>query len=197
MLHINLGLKKRKETDISLLKDLYKMTIVVNEQEIVQNFNCLGPSPDGSETVTIKYNDSYKTLKEVLEDRRTAITTNNLGLYNTDVAYNSKSRYKNAIGKVQDIKKDTELRVFATYAVRVYNNSDTNDVIINELTDYYDPTYTLIDEGQPVYNLKNDGVYASIVKEDLERTEKLVVDKPYYRILNTQDSYDILFHETN
>ncbi len=192
MLHINLGLKKRKETDISLLKDLYKMTIVVNEQEIVQNFNCLGPSPDGSETVTIKYNDNYKTLKKVLEDRRTAITTNNLGLYNTDVAYNSKSRYKNAIGKVQDIKKDTELRVFATYAVRVYNNSDTNDVIINELTDYYDPTYTLIDEGQPVYNLKNDGVYASIVKEDLERTEKLVVDKPYYRILNTQDSYDTI-----
>ena len=94
--------------------------------------------------------------------------------------------------KVQDIKKRYRTQSFCNLCVRVYNNSDTNDVIIDELTDYYDPTYTLIDEGQPVYNLKNDGVYASIVKEDLERTEKLVVDKPYYRILNTQDSYDTI-----
>ncbi len=44
------------------------------------------------------------------------------------MAYNATSRYKNAIDKVQEIKSGTELRVFATYAIRIYNNSDTNDV---------------------------------------------------------------------
>ena len=33
MLHINLGLRKRKETDISLIKDLYKMSVVVNDKK--------------------------------------------------------------------------------------------------------------------------------------------------------------------
>ncbi len=195
MLHINLGLQKRKETDISLIKDLYKVTIVVNEQEVVQNFNCLGgPSPDG--TITIKDDADCKTLKEVLEKRRSTLknSQNHLGLYNTDIAYSSKSRYREAIEQVKNIKKNTELRVFATYAVRVYNNSDTNDVTINEITDYYDPTYTLIDnenEGEgKVLGLSGDGVYTSIVKEDLERVNKLVADKPYYRVLPTNGDYD-------
>lgn len=194
MLHINLGLKKRKETDISVLKDLYKMTIVVNEQEIVQNFNCLGgPAPDG--TITIKDNAGYKTLKEVLENRRNALSNNqnHLGLYSTDIAYSSKSRYSEAIDQVKKIKENTELRVFATYAVRVYNNSDTNDVTINEITDYYDSTYTLIDsenDGIEGMEAGKDGVYASIVKEDLERVNKLVADKPYYRVLPTNGDYD-------
>lgn len=190
MLHINLGLKKRKETDISVLKDLYKMTIVVNEQEIVQNFNCLGgPAPDG--TITIKDNAGYKTLKEVLENRRSK--PNELGLYSTDIAYSSKSRYSEAIDQVKKIKENTELRVFATYAVRVYNNSDTNDVTINEITDYYDSTYTLIDnenDGIEGMEAGKDGVYTSIVKEDLERVKKLVADKPYYRVLPTNGDYD-------
>ncbi len=195
MLHINLGLQQRKESDISLIKDLYKMTIVVNEQEVVQNFNCLGPTPAGSVIeLNVKDNDDYKTLKKALEDRRNK--PNQLGLFNSDIAYSSKSRYSEAIDKVKKIKENTELRVFATYAVRVYNNSDTNDVTINEITDYYDSTYTLIDDendehdGNGVLGLSGDGVYTSIVKEDLERVNKLVANKPYYRVLPTTGGYE-------
>lgn len=181
MKHINLGLQQRKETDMSLLKDLYKMTVIVNEQQIVQNFNCLGPTADENATIKVeKDNTPYKTLKQVLEARRTAIETNDLGLFASDLTYSALSRYKNAIGEVQEIKKDTELRVFATYAVRIYNNSDKNDVKINEVTDYYDKTYTLI----------SSDVHTSIVDETGERTLRLVATAPYYRILSTDQKYD-------
>ncbi len=191
MLHINLGLRKRKETDISLIKDLYKMSVVVNEQEIVQNFNCLVDSSKENGESKIKYNGSFEALKKELERRRAAKETsvNNLGLFSTDVAYNATSRYKNAIDKVQEIKSGTELRVFATYAIRIYNNSDTNDVQINELTDYYDDAYTVVDS-ENMIGMEEDGIYAKIVNDDMERNYKLVANKPYYRILSTTEEYE-------
>ncbi len=191
MLHINLGLRKRKETDISLIKDLYKMSVVVNEQEIVQNFNCLVDSSKENGESKIKYNGSFEALKKELERRRAAGETsvNNLGLFSTDVAYNATARYKNAIDKVQEIKSGTELRVFATYAIRIYNNSDTNDVQINELTDYYDDAYTVVDS-ENMIGMEEDGIYAKIVNDDMERNYKLVANKPYYRILSTTEEYE-------
>lgn len=181
MLHINLGLMGRATTDVSVLKDLYKMTVVVNEQEMVQEFNSLGDTKNG-----------YSDLKILLEGNRSQGYT--LGLYNSDVAYSSKSRYAKAIKQVQDLKEYTELRVFVTYAIRVYNNSETNDVRINEITDYYDDTYKLVDtENSTMHGYKEEsvepGIYASIVGEDLKREEKLVADNPYYRVLSSDSTY--------
>lgn len=180
MLHINLGLIGRAKTDISVLKDIYKMEIVVNEQEVVQEFNVLGETETG-----------FADLKILLEKSRGEGYT--LGLYGSDVSYSSLKRYQNAIEQVQDLKEYTELRVFVTYAVRVYNNSETNDVRINEITDYYDKSYTLIDkENSSIYGYKDDvdekGVYASIVGEDMRREEKCVADTPYYRILSSENA---------
>lgn len=92
----------------------------------------------------------YQKMKEALEAERTAVATNKLGLYTSDVSYSSKSRYENAIKQVKDIKEGTELRVFATYAVRIYNDSDTNDVELNEIVDYFDDTYTLVDDDKNI-----------------------------------------------
>ncbi len=193
MLHINLGLQKRKETDISLLKDLYKMTVVVNEQELVKNYNNLGPQTDGSETITIKYDGSYATLKGHLESERKSREKYTLGLYESDVQYASGSRYKDAADVVEQIKKNTELRVFATYAIRIYNNSDTNDVKINEVIDYYDTTYSVVDNGTEMseghigYDA-TDGIHCPIIDEKTgAHSNKLVADKPYYRVLSATD----------
>lgn len=181
MLHINLGLMGRATTDVSVLKDIYKMEIVVNEQEVVQEFNALGEEQT-----------EYADLKILLEKSRGEGYT--LGLYGSDVSYSSLQRYQNAITQVQDLKKYTELRVFVTYAVRVYNNSETNDIRINEITDYYDESYTLIDtENSSIYGYKQDGeegsgVYASIVGEDMRREEKCVATTPYYRILSSENT---------
>lgn len=168
MLHINLGLKERPKTDMSTIKDLYKITMVVNEQKITKQYNLLGDF-DTSE---------YKLALEKRQNEWNGnkYTKYSLGLYSTDLAYQSYQRYKNAISEVQEMKKGTELRVFVTYVVRVYNNSDTNNVEFNEITDYYDETYTIVSKD----------VKSSIVDNNSKRSEQVVADAPYYRIMNTK-----------
>lgn len=164
MLHINLGLIERTETDMSLLKDLYKVTLVVNEQKMTKEFN---PYGDVS-----AYNDFLVKLENSRAEGYS------LGLYSSDVGYQSYQRYNKAIKAVQDLKDGTELRVYATYIVRVYNNSETNDVEINEITDYFDSTFTLVDSDR----------YTPIINDDMKRNNTLVAEAPYYRICNVSTS---------
>lgn len=168
MLHINLGLKERPKTDMSTIKDLYKITMIVNEQKITKQYNLLGDF-DSSE-----YKLALEKRQNEWEGKK--YTKYSLGLYSTDLAYQSYQRYKNAIPEVQEMKKGTELRVFVTYVVRVYNNSDTNNVEFNEITDYYDETYTIVSKD----------VKSSIVDNNSKRSEQVVADAPYYRIMNTK-----------
>lgn len=165
MLHINLGLIERTETDISLLKDLYKVTVIVNEQKMTKEFNPYG--------TTTNYDDFLINLEKTRADGGYT-----LGLYSSDVGYQSYQRYNNAINAVKEIKDGTELKVYATYIIRVYNNSETNDVEINEITDYFDSTFTLVDGDR----------YTSIVNDDMKRHNTLVAEAPYYRICNVNQS---------
>lgn len=193
MLHINLGLQGRAYTDMSVLKDLYKVTMVVNEQKLTKQFNSIGGTSDNVQNSS----DYEATLKATLEKRKTGSSEYkySLGLYSTDLAYQSYQRYKNAIKEVQDIKKGTELRVYVTYVVRVYNNSETNDVEFNEITDYYDENYTLV---EPAKYKNTDGSFkVSIVDEKLQRNEETVADFPYYRIMDNKDgAANNVWHET-
>lgn len=193
MLHINLGLQERAYTDMSVLKDLYKVTMVVNEQKLTKQFNSIGGTSDNVQNSS----DYEATLKATLEKRKTGSSEYkySLGLYSTDLAYQSYQRYKNAIKEVQDIKKGTELRVYVTYVVRVYNNSETNDVEFNEITDYYDENYTLV---EPTKYKNTDGSFkVSIVDEKLQRNEETVADFPYYRIMDNKDgAANNVWHET-
>lgn len=171
MLHVNLGLKERPTSDISLLEDLYKVTVVVNEQKLTKQYDS---------TAGYSSDNDLDTFLISLETQRRRDGTYTLGLYNADYSYKSQTRYKNAIQQVKDIKKGTELRVFATYVTRVYNNSETNSVEINELTDYYDENFTLV----------ADDVNSSIVNEALIRNQEIIAEKPYYRIISTGKTAD-------
>lgn len=170
MLHINLGLKERPKTDMSTLKDLYKVTMIVNEQKITKQYNVLG------DLDTSEYQLALEKRKKEVNGKK--YTKYSLGLYSTDLAYQSYTRYKDAIQEVKDIKEGTELRVFVTYVVRVYNNSDTNDVEFNEITDYYDKEYTIVSED----------VKASVIDNNSKRSQEVVADAPYYRIMNTKNA---------
>lgn len=183
MLHINLGLQGRALTDISLLKDLYKVTMVVNEQKITKQFNSIGGTSD-----SVANSSEYaQTLKAALEKRKNSDGEYkySFGLYSTDLSYQSYQRYQEAISEVIDLKKGTELRVYVTYVIRVYNNSETNDVEFNEVTDYYDKTYTLVTQAD--YESTDGSYKASIVNEKGERSKQTVADFPYYRIMSVAD----------
>lgn len=161
--HINLGLLERYETDVSLLKDLYSAKVVVNEQQTNYTFNSLGTLT--GEALSQQIDPSYRQM------------TYKLDLYNSDYYYRS-SVYESVTDTITKevlnaIKDETELRLFVTYRIAMYNESELTDVSINEFKDYYDKTFTLITQETK----------ASIVDNQGNRSDQTVAYAPYYRKL--------------
>ncbi len=175
---INLGLVERYQTDISLLKDLYKAKVVVNEQETDYTYNAYGELTEGS--LDKRFEAGYREK------------TYNIGLYNSDYKYRS-SVYSTVTDPVtktvlEAVKDGTELRLFVTYRIAIKNESENTDVSINEFKDYYDSTFTLVDK-------ENIKTYISTGDtSDSAREEKVVAYTPYYRKLvaspNASELYD-------
>ena len=179
MRHLNLGLSKRKKVDTSLTKDLYKVTIVVNEQKEVYKFN----------PYSLQYGD-YINLETNLEKIKTAEGNYTIGLYDSDLKYNSKYHYRDALARISnDLKKNTELRVFATYTVRLYNNSELDEVKFKEVLDYTGPDYTLVQSGQSDYDIQNGFLYSSIINDQMKRETTRIAEAPYYRICESNKTY--------
>ena len=179
MRHLNLGLVKREETDLSLIKDLYKVTVVVNEQKQVYKFNPYGLQKG-----------QYVEFQQALENVRDGSGNKgySLGLYDSDVAYSSMKRYESAISEVQERKQFTELRVFATYVIRLYNNSILEDAEFKEVRDYYDADYTVVQDDN--YDLEDGYLKGSIVNDEMKRETTRLAEAPYYRICR-QDTLNV------
>ena len=168
MENLNLGLVKRKETDLSTIKDLYKVTLVVNEQKIVYQFDPYGVNPG-------RFADIHANL-EIIKNSSGKYS---LGLYESDVGYSSKYHYSQALKRVRDLKEGTELRVFATYMVRLYNNSDIDDATINKVVDYPGNDMTLISEDMT----------APIVNDMMKRETTRIAEAPFFRVCSQNDSH--------
>lgn len=178
---INLGLLERYHTDISVLKDLYKAKVVVNEQETDYTYNSLGLLTDEAlkKTVQPEYREQ----------------TYSIGLYNSDFKYRS-----SAYDSIQDdvtktivkaLKEGSELRLFVTYKIQLYNTSVLTDVSINEFTDYYDKTFSMV--GLETAGKKVTSYISTGDKDDVARKEKVVAETPYYRKLAANNSYSDLY----
>lgn len=148
-LHINLGLKNRKTVDIDASKDLHSAKVVVDGKEINYTFNSLADILNKANMTAI--DKTSNTDKEGY--------TYELGLYRTDYYYRAEIYKSNAevYDSIQSYykkltngsltAKDSELEVFLTYRINLYNTSETNDykVKINELDDYFDSSF-----GEPI-----------------------------------------------
>ena len=178
---INLGLLERYHTDISVLKDLYKAKVVVNEQETDYTYNSLGLLTDEALKKTVQ--PEYRKQ------------TYSIGLYNSDFKYRS-----SAYDSIQDdvtktivkaLKEGSELRLFVTYKIQLYNTSVLTDVSINEFTDYYDKTFSMV--GLETAGKKVTSYISTGDKDDVARKEKVVAETPYYRKLAANNSYSDLY----
>ena len=161
MLHINLGLRERDEADLGVAKDLYKAQVVVNEKSLTYKYNTL-------------YDFEDEANKELLDVQLEAAKAQpyTLGLYSSDYAYRSKV-YETSADVVKDIKADTELRVFLTYKVIAYNESEGYDEVVNLLNDYYDSTFTVVSED----------IRANVLNDEGIREEQTIAEDTYYRVL--------------
>lgn len=179
---INLGLLERYHTDVSVLKDLYKAKVVVNEQETDYTYNSLGLLTGEALDKTIQ--PEYRKQ------------TYSIGLYNSDFKYRS-SAYdlieKDKITKtlVKALKEGTELRLFVTYKIQLYNTSEFTDVSINEFNDYYDKSFSMV--GLETDGKKVTSYISTGDKKDVAREEKTVAETPYYRKLMASNSYSDLY----
>jgi len=167
---INLGLLERYHSDLGVKKDLYMANVVVNGHSNLTTYNSLAPLTD--EALELQITPGYRTK------------TYNIDLYNSDFMYRS-SAYSSITDEItkniiEAVKEDTELRLFVTYKMEFINESVYTDVSVNEFKDYYDKTFTRVDEDITAViedQTADDGEPA--------RKEKIVAYAPYYRKLKT------------
>lgn len=139
-LNINLGLLKREEADVGTTKDLYSAKVIVNGKVLNYKFNTLADL-------------TGTTISRQLQADEMNINYE-LGLYNTDYYYRAElyqtdgaiydriEEFYKSIG--QDVN-ETELEVYLTYKIKVYNESPNYILGINSINDYFDSSF-----GKPV-----------------------------------------------
>lgn len=168
-LHINLGLVRRPEVDLGTTKDLDSAKVIVNDKLLNYKFNRL--EDIGSDCYSRQlYSDSTKIEYE-------------LGLYKTDYYYraemyqsNSNIQGYDAIEKFyKDLKTnidETELDVYLTYKISLYNESSNYIAKINSVDDYFDSSF-----GDPISTKVDKYVKTIDGKEQAGLTE--VANKSY------------------
>lgn len=136
MLNINLGLKERAKADVGASKDLYSAKVVVNDRLVTYRFNKL---------------DDYG--QDLLTRQLTADTAEikyELGLYSSDYYYRAEVYKTNSeiYDAVEEFYKNlgtsldaTELDIYLTYKIDLYNESYDYLVQFNEIADYFDSTF--------------------------------------------------------
>lgn len=134
--HINLGLIEREKFDLTLYKDLMKVTIYINNKRYVYNYN--SRKDEGLE-VTVNESDfnsvQYAKRGTDISDRVNSTNLYERELRDSDIAYID---YLRRTG--QDYSK--RLRIFATYRIRVRNFTDgAITANVTELRDHFDSDY--------------------------------------------------------
>ena len=167
---INLGLLERYHSDLGVKKDLYTANVVVNGNSNLTTYNSLMPLTEEALNLQVKPEYRQHTYK--------------IDLYNSDYMYRSGaySSIQDEITKtiIEAIKEGTELRLFVTYKLEFINESVFTDVSINEFVDYYDKTFTRVDE-----DVKAQIEDQTADDDEPSRVEKIVAYAPYYRKLTT------------
>lgn len=159
MKHINLGLIKRADVDMGVTKDLVSAKVVVDDRLMEYTFNGLADILAG---------DSNRVRTIQTEAKNISYE---LGLYQTDYYYRadlyrvlSANGYQtltdgfNAYSAVENFYKqfgtleDTEMEVYLTYKISLYNEtSQAYDITIHKLLDYYDSSFELVTEDEYRY----------------------------------------------
>ena len=134
-MHINLGLTRRPQTDLSLSKDVYKVGVTVNGQAQTYEYDSRTKDyvvdENGNKTdiekpwdITVRLNsaDYYSS-------------TYNRALYKSDA-----QSYLNT-----DISADERLQVYVTYKLVIHNASLGIVSQIDEVVDYFDEDYDFVD----------------------------------------------------
>ena len=176
-LNINLGLVRRETVDAEATKDLVSAKVIVDGKEQEYIFNKL-------EDIIKRNSDqnfgNYQYEREIGYE---------LGLYKTDYFYRAEmyksnlelysamnDYYKNIFENTEYGAEDSELDVYLTYKLSLYNSSKNYTIKINEVADYYDSSF----EGPINIDTKEmvDEKIENVIKPEKEVTKDSDIDNP-------------------
>lgn len=124
--YINLGLYRREQPDLALIKDLDNVKLTINGYEHIyeysQRFKNQGEYGDGF-NVGVKFANKYGEMKYTRP------------IYKADYEY------------VNEKDKNKELKAYLTYKIAVRNEATNLTSQINSLVDYYDSKYSIVAVG--------------------------------------------------
>ncbi len=163
MCYINLGLKKRTQADFALMKDVSTATVTINKKQLNYKYN----SRAGMDAfdITVKNTPQYSNIRY------------NRDIYESDYNYRIDDYKNNTMNTVSGAEirglktEDQELKVFVTYKITIRNQSEIPAGTINELVDYYDKNYKLVEDDVRLDIQNADGT---------EEKGKVVARKSYY-----------------
>ena len=162
MYYINLGLKKRAQADFALMKDVSTATVTINKKQLNYKYN----SRAGLDAfdIELKNTPQYNNIRY------------NRDIYESDYNYRIDAYQNNAENvtgaEIRGLKtEDQELKVFVTYKITIRNQSEIPAGTINELVDYYDENYKLVEDDIRLDIQHDDGT---------EEKGKVVARKSYY-----------------
>ena len=181
MYHVNLGLVERSKIDLAVTSDVYNVTTTVNEKQEDYIYNERGFLSIFD--ANLKQTETYRNIAYTRE------------LYNADYQYRVQDYQMNSLNeldrngndKTEEIKniqkvktEETEERVFVTYKITLVNQVVLQAATINEITDYFDPTYKLVEED----------TYQKIQKSDGTVENKLVAKQSFFVIRDDENAIE-------
>ena len=131
--NINLGLCRREMPDIALIKDLSNVEIAINGKNHIYEYEqrFLHNKDD-------EYGDGFN-IGVKFENRYGSVSYTR-PIYKADVEYEI----------TDESKKSNELKMYATYRIKIKNQSSTLKVKVNSILDYFDSNYKLLNVGTSI-----------------------------------------------
>lgn len=194
MYHVNLGLVERSKLDLALTQDVYEVTTTVNEKQETYSYNERGildifDAKLKNAEVYKEYTYTRELYNADYQLRLEDYSTNSLNKLDRDG--NDKSA---EIEKIKEVKETAyengslEERAFVTYKITLKNQSMLQSAVINEITDYFDPTYNLVEED----------IYQNVQNSEGIVENKLVAKQSYFIVEsdNSATEYKLVWEET-
>ena len=155
---INLGLVSRKEAELATTKDVYSATVVIDQKMMKYKYN------EEIDFENVKYSD-YLNLQTAVENAGINYT---LDLFKTDYYYRAAIYNGSQVGTqlenfyrslgYSDLAKELDLDVYVTYKISLFNDSDSYYATINQIADYYDDDYELVEVNVDRYIQQANGI---------------------------------------
>lgn len=193
MYHVNLGLVERSKLDLATTQDVYEVKTTVNEKQETYSYNQRGGLSVFDSK--LKNTEAYKDLEYTRE------------LYNADYQLRLEDYAANSLNKVDRDGKDKaseiekikeikelefakgglEQRAFVTYKITLKNQSMLQGATINEIVDYFDANYKLVEED----------TYQDIQNSEGIVENKLVAKQSYFIVQsdNSATEYKLIWEE--